>query len=128
MTVSLSIELSDQDLDFFTHAAENAKKAAADKKPEDILTAAGKLLIEANKIKVPDFIAQRLTKLDAMIAMVSDQGWGLPDEALDAIAAKHPLGLGQADDLVGAYSYLASDAARWTTGSAIVVDGGYAAP
>ena len=80
MTVSLSIELSDQDLDFFTHAAENAKKAAADKKPEDILTAAGKLLIEANKIKVPDFIAQRLTKLDAMIAMVSDEGWGLPDE------------------------------------------------
>ena len=52
----------------------------------------------------------------------------LPPEALDAIAAKHPLGLGTADDLVGAYSYLASDAARWTTGSAIVVDGGYAAP
>ena len=46
----------------------------------------------------------------------------------DAIAARHPLGLGQADDLVGAYSYLASDASRWTTGSALVVDGGYAAP
>jgi meso-butanediol dehydrogenase/(S,S)-butanediol dehydrogenase/diacetyl reductase len=53
---------------------------------------------------------------------------GLPAEAIEAIAAKHPLGLGAADDLVGAYSYLASDAARWTTGSAIVVDGGYAAP
>ena len=53
---------------------------------------------------------------------------GLPQEAIDAIAAKHPLGLGAAADLVGAYSYLASDAARWTTGSAIVVDGGYAAP
>ncbi len=53
---------------------------------------------------------------------------GLPESALDAIAAKHPLGLGTPDDLVGAYSYLASDAARWTTGSAIVVDGGYAAP
>jgi len=52
----------------------------------------------------------------------------LPADALDAIAAKHPLGLGTADDVVGAYSYLASDAARWTTGSAIVVDGGYAAP
>ena len=52
----------------------------------------------------------------------------LPPEALDTIAAKHPLGLGTADDLVGAYSYLASDASRWTTGSAIVVDGGYAAP
>jgi meso-butanediol dehydrogenase / (S,S)-butanediol dehydrogenase / diacetyl reductase len=53
---------------------------------------------------------------------------GLPAAAIDAMAAKHPLGLGSADDLVGVYSYLASDASRWTTGSAIVVDGGYAAP
>jgi meso-butanediol dehydrogenase/(S,S)-butanediol dehydrogenase/diacetyl reductase len=52
----------------------------------------------------------------------------LPSEALDAIAARHPLGFGSADDLVGAYSYLASDASRWTTGSALVVDGGYSAP
>jgi meso-butanediol dehydrogenase / (S,S)-butanediol dehydrogenase / diacetyl reductase len=53
---------------------------------------------------------------------------GLPDEALDAIAARHPLGLGSADDLVGAYSYLASDDSRWTTGTALVIDGGYSAP
>ncbi|HZR14848.1 MAG TPA: SDR family NAD(P)-dependent oxidoreductase [Acidimicrobiia bacterium] len=53
---------------------------------------------------------------------------GLPREALDAIAARHPLGLGSADELVGAYSYLASDASRWTTGSALVVDGGYSVP
>jgi 3-oxoacyl-[acyl-carrier protein] reductase len=52
----------------------------------------------------------------------------LPAEAIEAISVKHPLGLGTPDDLVGAYSYLASDASRWTTGSAIVVDGGYAAP
>jgi 3-oxoacyl-[acyl-carrier protein] reductase len=53
---------------------------------------------------------------------------GLPREAIDAIAAKHPLGLGATEHLVGAYSYLASDAAKWTTGSALVVDGGYSAP
>ncbi len=53
---------------------------------------------------------------------------GLPANALDAVAERHPLGLGAAADLVGAYSYLASDAARWTTGSALVVDGGYSAP
>ena len=52
----------------------------------------------------------------------------LPPEAIDAIAAKHPLGLGAAADLMGAYSYLANDASRWTTGAALVVDGGYAAP
>ena len=52
----------------------------------------------------------------------------LPPETLDTIEARHPLGLGAADDLVGAYSYLASDDSRWTTGSAMVVDGGYSAP
>ncbi len=53
---------------------------------------------------------------------------GLPQEAIDAIATKHPLGLGATDQIVGAYSYLASDASTWTTGSALVVDGGYSAP
>jgi len=52
----------------------------------------------------------------------------LPEAALDAIASKHPLGLGSAADLAGAYSYLAGDGSRWTTGSALVVDGGYSAP
>lgn len=52
----------------------------------------------------------------------------LPEGALDPVAARHPLGLGQAEDVAGAYAYLASDAARWTTGSSIVVDGGYSAP
>jgi 3-oxoacyl-[acyl-carrier protein] reductase len=53
---------------------------------------------------------------------------GLPEEALDAIAARHPLGLGSAGDIAGAYSYLASHDSRWTTGAALVVDGGYSAP
>jgi 3-oxoacyl-[acyl-carrier protein] reductase len=52
----------------------------------------------------------------------------LPPEALEPIAERHPLGLGSAGDLVGAYSYLAGEASRWTTGSAMVVDGGYSAP
>jgi meso-butanediol dehydrogenase / (S,S)-butanediol dehydrogenase / diacetyl reductase len=52
----------------------------------------------------------------------------LPAGALDAVAERHPLGLGTAADLAGAYSYLAGEASRWTTGSAMVVDGGYAAP
>lgn len=59
---------------------------------------------------------------------VSAMHAGLPAAAIDAVGARHPLGLGTPDDLVGVYSYLASDASRWTTGSAIVVDGGYAAP
>src|SRR5437763_5673453 len=52
----------------------------------------------------------------------------LPPDAVGAGDARPPRGLGSATDLVGAYSYLASDASRWTTGSALVVDGGYSAP
>ena len=52
----------------------------------------------------------------------------LPPDALDAVALRHPLGLGSPADLVGAYAYLAGDQSRWTTGSAMVVDGGYSAP
>jgi 3-oxoacyl-[acyl-carrier protein] reductase len=52
----------------------------------------------------------------------------VPREAIEAIDARHPLGLGTAEDVVGAYTYLASDASRWTTGSVMVVDGGYSAP
>ena len=52
----------------------------------------------------------------------------LPQQAIDAMAAKRALGLGAAADLVGAYDYLVSDAAKWTTGTALVVDGGYSAP
>jgi NAD(P)-dependent dehydrogenase (short-subunit alcohol dehydrogenase family) len=51
---------------------------------------------------------------------------GLPDEAVEAARARHPAGTGQAEDVVGAFAYLASDDARWTTGVALPVDGGYA--
>jgi 3-oxoacyl-[acyl-carrier protein] reductase len=49
----------------------------------------------------------------------------LPEGALEAIAEKHPLGLGSAEDLVGAFAYLAGDESRWTTGATLIVDGGY---
>ncbi len=53
---------------------------------------------------------------------------GLPEEALETIALRHPLGLGSAADVAGAYAYLAGPESRWTTGAALVVDGGYSAP
>jgi len=52
----------------------------------------------------------------------------MPDGAMDAIRDRHPLGLGRPDDVVGAFVHLASDESRWTTGHALVVDGGYSLP
>ena len=41
--------------------------------------------------------------------------------------AAHPLGFGKAEDVACAVLYLAADASRWTTGSELVLDGGYTA-
>lgn len=44
-----------------------------------------------------------------------------------AFKAGHLLGFGAPPDVAGAVVYLASDAARWITGSELVLDGGYTA-
>ena len=80
MPLSISFELSDRDLEHFTQAMNAARAAAAHKGADEIIAAASALLIEANKVEVPDFIAQRLDRLDALIAMMNDDGWRLPEE------------------------------------------------
>jgi NAD(P)-dependent dehydrogenase (short-subunit alcohol dehydrogenase family) len=51
----------------------------------------------------------------------------MPSEALAAYEAKHLLGFGSPADVAGVALFLLSDAARWVTGAAWVVDGGYLA-
>lgn len=44
-----------------------------------------------------------------------------------SIKALHPMGFGETADVANAVIYLASDAAKWVTGSELVVDGGLTA-
>jgi len=80
MPFVINFELSDQDLEHFQGAMQAARDSAAGKGAEEIIAAAGKILLEAQQAKVPDFIAQRLHQLDALIAMVRDEGWALGEE------------------------------------------------
>lgn len=79
MPLSLTIELNDHDLAHFTEALEAARKAAADKSPEQIVQAAAALLEGAQQVNVPDFIRERLERLDDLIAMVRDEGWHMEE-------------------------------------------------
>jgi len=80
MPLSLTFELSDRDLEHFGQAIARAREATGSKSPDEIIAAASRLLGGADKIEVPDFIAARLERLDALIAMLRDDGWRLPDE------------------------------------------------
>ena len=80
MPLAISFELSDRDLEHFNAAIKAATFSAGAKTAEEVTEAAGKLLKDASSVELPDFILQRLDKLDALIAMVRDEGWQLPEE------------------------------------------------
>jgi 2,3-dihydro-2,3-dihydroxybenzoate dehydrogenase len=51
-----------------------------------------------------------------------------PDEARRVREALHPMGrFGQPEDIAGMAVFLATDEAKWITGAAMPVDGGYTA-
>ena len=79
MPLSLNFELNDQDLAHFQAAVERSRKAVEGKSAEEIVAAAVALLDDAQKTQLPDFIRQRLLRLDDMIAMVRDDAWAMPE-------------------------------------------------
>ena len=80
MPLTINFELSDRDLEHFNNAIKAATFSAGSKSPEEVMAASGKLLEDASSLELPDFIMERLDKLDALIAMLKDEGWALPEE------------------------------------------------
>jgi NAD(P)-dependent dehydrogenase (short-subunit alcohol dehydrogenase family) len=83
------------------------------------------LIYAADKIRVnsihPGFIWTPMVENFA-----SDKG--AVDEVRKQIDALHPLGhIGEPDDIGWAVVYLASDEAKFITGSELIIDGGYTA-
>jgi uncharacterized membrane protein YkvA (DUF1232 family) len=80
MSLTITIELGDADLQHFIDGMTKAQEETRHLTPQQITDAAMKLLSDSRGTQVPAFIADRLAKLDAMINMVHDVGWALPDE------------------------------------------------
>jgi NAD(P)-dependent dehydrogenase (short-subunit alcohol dehydrogenase family) len=49
-------------------------------------------------------------------------------EVFKAMVEKHPMGIGQPDDVANAVAFLLSSASRWITGTTLIVDGGLSLP
>lgn len=87
MTLAITIELGDADLQHFIDAMKHAQAEAKHLSPREVSDAAARLLVAGHKVKLPDFIAQRLSKLDSMISMVNDEGFALPAEDRERVLA-----------------------------------------
>ena len=87
MSLAITIELGDADLQHFIDAMKTAQQEAKNLSPREITDAASKLLVDGKESKLPGFIAERLGKLDSMIAMVNDQGFALPEEDCQRVLA-----------------------------------------
>jgi uncharacterized membrane protein YkvA (DUF1232 family) len=81
MPLDITFTLSDQDLDHFQAIVNKAKSAMEDVQNAAAIEGAARQLIEdAKSGDLPQFIGDRLAKLEVIISMVSDQEWQLSDE------------------------------------------------
>src|SRR5690606_20488328 len=80
MSLDITIQLDDADLDHFIDAMKRAQTKVSNLAPQAIVDAASKLLVDVPRTRVPKFIKDRLENLDQMIQLVVDEGYGLPDE------------------------------------------------
>ncbi len=88
MALTLTIELSDHDLEHFTKAIAVARTTASTMPTAEVVAAAAKTLQSSAKAgPLPDFIADRLDQLDTLIAMVQDEGWALPEADRQRVVA-----------------------------------------
>jgi uncharacterized membrane protein YkvA (DUF1232 family) len=79
MTFKLTIELSDRDLRHFRRELRRARAAVGIADDEEILAAAAELVERLRETELPDFIAERLQKLQVLQTMLTDAEWPLDD-------------------------------------------------
>lgn len=90
MTMRITFELSDRDIQHFKRISKNAKSLAKGAEEDKVVAAAEKLLADVKATKTPDFISERLHSLRSLIDMLRDTDWGLGaperDRVLSALA------------------------------------------
>ncbi len=78
MSLRISFELSEDELNHFRLIMQQARQNGAHLPPEDIVAAAQELLATLENSAATGFIVDRLQKLRLMIRMLSDIEWRLP--------------------------------------------------
>ena len=78
MPLRVTFTLSDGDIRHFRRHMKQARATAAEMGEESIIRAAEGLLEEISRVSLPDFIEERLSKLQVLIDILADERWDLP--------------------------------------------------
>jgi uncharacterized membrane protein YkvA (DUF1232 family) len=88
MSLKLTFELTDRDLDFFREALKQSRAAVRDAEETEIIDAIRDVLDEIRSNEpLPDFVEQRIPTLEAMIQMLLDEEWQLPADDREHLLA-----------------------------------------
>ncbi|HQR24154.1 MAG TPA: YkvA family protein [Steroidobacteraceae bacterium] len=78
MPLTVSLELSDQELEHFRTVLRSARTKAARRQPHEIAAAASAAVEKLRSAAHSPFVAKRLQKVDALVRMLDDPEWRLP--------------------------------------------------
>ena len=79
MAFEVTFQLKESDLDHFREVMRKAQLGAKQLTEEEILANA-KSLSKDIKVEVPEFVSERIEKLNTLVAMIEDSEWKIPDE------------------------------------------------
>jgi len=88
MPYKLTIELSDRDLRHFKRELQRSRESVSIADDEEILGAASEFIAKLRQSDLPDFVNDRLAKMETLLTMLTDPDWPLdPDERSPVLAA-----------------------------------------
>ena len=85
MSLRITFELGDSDLKHFRTIMREVRASAKNLSAEEIIGSANELLDEVRGAQAPDFITERLMKLEIMLQMIQDEEWKLPPKEVTRI-------------------------------------------
>ena len=80
MPMEITFELSDDDLEYFRQVMLEARQKAGALDERTIIEKARQLLGSVWESETSDFIRERMSRLETLIGMVVDDGWGMESE------------------------------------------------